>query len=235
MSFVFTHRNPEMHLDKTHTAVVFADLQNEFLEPSGSYYPLIAAKLNELKVLDNIEMLLKTAQESGTFVLHSPHYYYPTDLQWVAPPPAIADYLVRIPNGFVARRDPVSLDGFVGSGADYPERLKKYLMDGRTVNTSPHKGLSCHSNDLIKQLRHRRIEKLVVAGPVGNLCLENHVRDLVEAGFEVAVVRDAIAAGVNDEGDGYSAAMVNYRFITNGIWTTQEAVEKIKSAATAVE
>lgn len=224
-----------MRLDKKGTALVFADLQNEFLEPFGTYYPLIAAKLDELKVYDNIEMLLKTAQEEGIFVLHSPHYYYPTDLQWVAPPPAIADYLVRLPKGFVVRNDPVSLDGFVGSGADYPQRLKKYLMDGKTVNTSPHKGLSCHSNDLIKQLRHRRVEKLVIAGPVGNLCLENHVRDLVEAGFEVAVVRDAIAAGVNDEGDGYAAAMVNYRYITNGIWTTQEAVEKIRAAAVAVE
>ncbi|KKO99280.1 hypothetical protein THAR02_08614 [Trichoderma harzianum] len=231
MSFVFTHRNPDMQLEKKRTALVFADLQNEFLEPFGSYYPLIADKLKELNVYDNIERLLKTAQENDIFVAHSPHYYYPTDLQWVAPLQAISDYLVQVPNGFVVRKDPVSLDGFVGSGADYPERLKKYLMDGKMINTSPHKGLSCQSNDLVKQLRLRRVEKLIVAGPVGNLCLENHVRDLVEAGFEVVVVRDAIAGGLNDEGDGYSAAMVNYCFITNGIWTTNEAVEKMKEVA----
>jgi len=231
MSFIFTHRNPDMQLEKKRTAVVFADLQNEFLEPFGSYYPLIADKLKELDVYNNIEKLLKTAQDNDIFVVHSPHYYYPTDLQWVAPPPAIADYLVGLPNGFVGRKDPVSLDGFAGSGADYPERLKKYLMNGKTAHTSPHKGLSCQSNDLVKQLRHRRVEKLIVAGPVGNLCLENHVRDLVEAGFEVVVVRDAIAAGVNDEGDGYAAAMVNYRYITNGIWTTEEAVSKMKAIA----
>lgn len=233
MSFVFTHRNPDMQLEKKRTAVVFADLQNEFLEPFGSYYPLIADKLKELNVYDNIELLLKAAQENDFFVAHSPHYYYPTDLQWVAPLQAISDYLVQVHNGFVVRKDPVSLDGFVGSGADYPERLKKYLMDGKTINTSPHKGLSCQSNDLVKQLRLRRVEKLIVAGPVGNLCLENHVRDLVEAGFEVVVVRDAISAGLNDEGDGYAAAMVNYRFITNGIWTTEEAVRKMKAAAAA--
>ena len=219
-----------MQLEKKHSAVFVADLQNEFLEPFGSYYPLIKDKLKEHDVYNNIETLLKTAQENDMFVLHSPHYYYPTDLQWTAPPPAIADFLVRLPNGFVGRKDPVLLDGFVGSGADYPERLKKYLMDGKMVNTSPHKGLSCQTNDLIKQLRMRRIEKLIVAGPAGNSCLEGHVRDLVEAGFEVVVVRDAIAAGLNDEGDGYAAAMVNYRYFTNGIWTTKEAVEKIKAA-----
>lgn len=30
--FTFTHRNPEMQLDKKHTALVLADMQNEFLE-----------------------------------------------------------------------------------------------------------------------------------------------------------------------------------------------------------
>ncbi|KAJ3478101.1 hypothetical protein NLG97_g8664 [Lecanicillium saksenae] len=216
-----------MKLHKPTTALVFADLQNEFLEPHGSYYHLIEAKLKELNVYDNIEKLLQTAKEKDVFVLHSPHYYYPTDAQWIAPPQAIASYLGGVPNGFVRRTDPISLEGFAGSGADYPERLRKYIMDGKTVNTSPHKGLSCQSNDLIKQLRMRRIEKLIVAGPVGNLCLENHVRDLIEAGFEVVVVRDAIAAGANDEGDGYNAAMTNFRYITNGIWTTEEAVERI--------
>src|SRR6201996_624923 len=105
--------------------------------------------------------------------------------KWVVPGGAIADYLGGLPGGFVSRADPVDLDGFHGSAADYPERFKKYLMDGKTANTSPHKGMSCLSNDLIKQLRMRRVEKLIVAGPVGNLCLEHHVRDLSEAGFEI--------------------------------------------------
>ncbi|PTB61686.1 Isochorismatase hydrolase [Trichoderma citrinoviride] len=215
--------------EKKHTALVVTDLQNEFLEPFGSYYPMIEDKFKELNVYDHIEQLLKTAQENGIYVIHSPHYYYPTDHQWVAPGSAIVDYLAHLPAGFVGRKDPVDLQGFHGSGADYPERLKKYLMDGKTVNTSPHKGLSCLSNDLIRQLRQRRIEKVIVAGPVGNLCLENHVRDILEYGFEVAIVRDAIAGGQNDEGDGYAAAMTNYRFITNAMWTTEKAIEKMKA------
>lgn len=221
-----------MQLDKKHTALVFADLQNEFLTETGSYYPMIADKLKELDVMDHIEQLLQCAKENNFFVIHSPHYYYPTDRQWVAPPGAIADYLGKHPKGFVGRKDPVDLEGFVGSGADYPERLKRYLMDGQTANTSPHKGLSCQSNDLIKQLRMRRIEKVIIAGPVGNLCLENHMRDILEAGFEVAVVRDAIAAGKNEEGDGYTAAMVNYRFMANAMWTTEETIRRLKAVGT---
>ena len=45
------------------------------------------------------------------------------------------------------------------------------------------------------------------------------------------MVRDAVAAGVNDEGDGYAAAMVNYRFMANAVWTTVEAVQRMKAAA----
>lgn len=131
----------------------------------------------------------------------------------------------------MGRKDPVDLEGFVGSGADYPERLKKYLMDRKTANTSPHKGLSCHSNDLIKQLRLRRVEQVVMAGPAGNLCLENHMRDLIEAGFEIAMVRDAIAAGRNEEGDAYQAAMVNYRYMANAVWTTADTIKRTKAAA----
>jgi nicotinamidase-related amidase len=59
------------------------------------------------------------------------------------------------------------------------------------------------------------------------------MRDIIEAGFEVAMVRDAVAAGVNDEGDGYESAMVNWRFMANAIWTTEEAVKRMKAAASA--
>lgn len=229
--FIFDHKNPDMQLDHKTTALVLADIQNEFLnEEIGQYYPLIADSLKQRGVIDNIELLLKTAQELGMFILHSPHYYYPTDGQWAVPPGAIADFL--IPLGFVGRKDPVDLEGFHGSRADYPERFKPYLMDGHTANVSPHKGFGCvGSNDLIKQLHNRRVQKVIMAGPVANLCLESHMRDIIEAGFEVAMISDAVAGGKNDLGDGYEAAMVNYRYMANALWTTQEAVARMKAAA----
>ena len=227
----FTHRNPEMELERKRTALVLADIQNEFLSGHGSYYPLIEDALKERNVIDHLEELLQCAEEHDYYVIHSPHYYYPTDAQWVVPGGAIADYLGGVPGGFVLRADPVDLEGLDGSGADYFEPFKKYLMNGKTCNTSPHKGFSTWHNDVIKQLRCRRIEKVIMAGPVGNLCLESHMRDIIEHGFEVAMVRDAIAAGRNEEGDAYTAAMVNYRFMANAVWTTQEAVARLKAAA----
>jgi nicotinamidase-related amidase len=229
--FTFTHRNPEMQLDKHRTALVLADMQNEFLQEAKEprYYALIEDALKKRNVIANLDQLLQTAQSLGYFIIHSPHWYYPTDGQWVAAPGAIAHYLISI--GFCGRKDPVDLDGFQGSRADYYEPFKKYLMDGNTCNTSPHKHFGCEANDVIKQLRMRKVEKVIMAGPVANICLESHMRDIIEAGMEVAMVRDAVAAGVNDEGDGYAAAMVNYRFMANAVWTTEETVKRMKAAA----
>ena len=57
-----------------------------------------------------------------------------------------------------------------------------------------------------------------------NLCVESHLRELLERGFAVAVVKDATAAAQVSEGDGYAAALVNFRFIANDVLTTSEAV-----------
>jgi nicotinamidase-related amidase len=233
MMYTFTHRNPGMQIDKTRTALMLADMQNEFLEEKneGTYYALIEDALKKRNVIANLEQLLKTAQDLGYFIVHSPHWYYPTDGQWVVPAGAIGDYLRSI--GFCGRKDPVDLEGFHKSRADYYEPLKKYLMDGHTCNTSPHKHFGCEANDVIKQLRMRKVERVIMAGPVANICLESHMRDIIEAGIEVAMVRDAVAAGVNDEGDGYAAAMVNWGFMANAVWTTDETVKKMKAAASA--
>jgi len=60
-----------------------------------------------------------------------------------------------------------------------------------------------------------------------NLCTESHMRELIEQGFEVAVVRDATAAAKLPEGDGYLAALTNFRYIANALWTTSDVEAKL--------
>ena len=132
------------------------------------------------------------------------------------------------------RRGPLTLEGFGGSGADFPEQFKPYIYDGRTVVLSPHKVYGSSTNDMLLQLRKRRIEKVIMAGPAGNLCVEAHFRDLLEHGFEVAMIRDAIGGTINEEGDGVRAALVNFRFLAHALWTTQEAVALLHEASRTV-
>ena len=80
-------------------------------------------------------------------------------------------------------------------------------------------------------MRKHRIDQVVLAGMSANLCVESHLRALLEGGFEVAVVRDATAAAIIPEGDGYLAALTNFRFMANAVWTTAQAVYRFSGKA----
>ena len=129
----------------------------------------------------------------------------------------------------------MSVEDFEGSGADWMEIYKPYINDGETVVVSPHKIYGPEQNDLVLQLRKRGMDRIILAGMSANLCVESHLRELLEQGFEVAVVKDATAAAQIPDGDGYAAALVNFRFIANSVWTTAETKKMIEGAKKASE
>jgi hypothetical protein len=45
----------------------------------------------------------------------------------------------------------------------------------------------------------------------------------------VAVVRDATAGPTTPEGDGYLAALINFRYIANALLTTAQTVELLQA------
>lgn len=219
--------NPGMQIDIQHTAMVVIDPQNDFLSPEGVTWGVIGESVTENNTVDNIERLLRAAKEAALPVFVSPHYYYPADHGWQFEG-TLEALMHNI--GMFDRKDPLSLEGFEGSGADWLERYKPYIADGATVVVSPHKVYGPQSNDLVLQLRKRNIGKVILAGMSANLCVESHMRELLEQGFEVAVVKDATAAAKLPEGDGYQAALVNFRYMANTVWTTAEAVNAIRKS-----
>ena len=213
-----------MDFDSKDTALVITDPQNDFLSPEGVTWGLVGASVEANGTVEHIEQLLKSAKEKGYEVFISPHYYYPTDKGWQFEG-ALEKLMHNI--GMFDRKGPLSLEGFEGSGADFLERYKPYIEDGKTVVSSPHKVYGPENNDLVLQLRKRGVDRVILAGMSANLCVESHLRELLEQGFEVAVVKDATAAAQVPEGDGYAAALVNFRFIANAVWTTAEAKKLI--------
>ncbi|MFT5477632.1 MAG: nicotinamidase-related amidase, partial [Planctomycetota bacterium] len=130
------------------------------------------------------------------------------------------------------RTDALSLEDFEGSGADWLDRYKPFIKDGQTVVTSPHKVYGPDTNDLVLQLRKRGIDRVILAGMSANLCTESHMRELLEQGFDVTVVSDGTAAAKTpDLGDGYAAAMTNFRFIANAVIDTKQAVASMTATA----
>lgn len=60
---------------------------------------------------------------------------------------------------------------------------------------------------------------------LANICVEAHLRDLIEQGFEVLVVKDATAAPRHpDLGDGYKAELINFGYIANAVLSTTDVV-----------
>ncbi len=219
--------DPGMSITAHDTAVLVTDPQNDFLSPDGVAWGVVGENVTENNTVANIDALFAAAKEAGLPVFVSPHYYYPTDHGWKFEG-ALEALMHKI--GMFDRSGPLSVGSFDGSGADWLAQYKRYIEDGHTVVTSPHKVFGPETNDLVLQLRKRGIDKIVLAGMSANLCTESHMRELIEQGFEVAVVSDATAAARVAEGDGYAAALVNFRYIANDVITTQEAVSAIRQA-----
>jgi nicotinamidase-related amidase len=226
--------DPGMTIVPERTALVLTDPQNDFLSPEGVTWGVVGESVTANNTVAHIESLLKVAKGNDMQVFVSPHYYYPTDDGWQFG--GAVETMMHGINMF-ARQGALTVDGFSGSGADWLEQYKPYLNDGKTIVASPHKVYGPESNDLVLQLRKRGIDKVVLAGMSANLCVESHLRELLEAGFEVAVVTDATAAAiVPDDGlDGYQAALTNFRFLASDLWTTEEAVSRINTASDAVQ
>ena len=208
------------------TALLITDPQNDFLSPDGVAWGVVGKSVTDNNTVENIDSLFAAAKANDMPVFVSPHYYYPTDHGWHFEG-ALETLMHNI--GMFDRDGALSTKGFEGSGADFLEQYKKYINDGATVISSPHKVYGPETNDLVLQLRKRGIDKVILGGMSANLCTESHMRELIEQGFEVAVVSDATAAAILEEGNGYESALVNFRFIANTVWTTEEAVEKMNN------
>ena len=220
--------DPGVEIDRAHTALVITDPQNDFLSPEGVTWDLVGESISENHTVEHIDLLLKAAKQNEIQVFISPHYYYPTDHGWKFEG-ALETVMHHI--GMFDRKDPLSIEGFEGSGADWLERYKPYIQDGKTVVASPHKVYGPETNDLVLQLRKRGVAKVILAGMSANLCVEAHMREFLEQGFEVLVVSDATAAAKVPEGDGYQSALVNFRFLANAVRNTQEVVKAITNAS----
>lgn len=211
-----------MNLDPADTAIVVVDPQDDVLSPTGKSWDVPKESVTANRTVEHLIEIFTAAKAGGYGVFISPHYFYPTDHSWLLNGPLESDELRT--NTF-ARSGALSLDGFTGSGADWVDVFKPFIDDSMTIVASPHKVWGPQTNDLVLQLRKRRIAKIVLCGMLANICVESHLRDFLEQGFEIAVVRDATAGPRHPIfGDGYQAALVNYAFLAHRVVRTDEVV-----------
>jgi nicotinamidase-related amidase len=213
-------------IQKSDTAVVFIDPQNDVLSEEGANWGAVGASVIENKTVENMERIFEAAKSRGYEVFISPHYFYPTDSGWMMNGPLETD---EFRTQTFARSGPLDLTGFLNSGADWLDRFKRYIDDGKTIVASPHKVFGPQTNDVVLQLRKRGIGKILLGGMLANMCVESHMREFIEQGFEVAMLKDATAGPRHPAwGDGYEAAIVNYRFFAHEVLSTDEAIDRMR-------
>src|SRR6201990_606038 len=80
-----------MTFQKSDTAVVFIDPQNDVLSETGANWGAVGASVTENRTVENMERIFKAAKAKGYEVFISPHYFYPTDSGWKINGPLEAD------------------------------------------------------------------------------------------------------------------------------------------------
>lgn len=207
------------------TAIVITDPQVDFLSPNGVTWGVVGESVTENNTVANLETVFKTANAKKIPVFVSPHYYYPHDHTWKFEG-ALEALMHKIK--MFDRVDPLSLEGFEGSGADWMPQYKQYINTDNCTVVGPHKVYGPETNDLVLQLRKQGIDKVILTGMSANLCVESHMRELLEQGFEVAIISDASAAAKLPNMDAYAAALINFRMMASHVYTTKEFVAAAK-------
>ncbi len=205
-----------MALDSKRTALVIVDPQNDFLSEGGVVWDLVGQGVEGNHVVEHLVALREAAKQAGIPVFYSPHTYSDQEFEsWQRLNPI--DQVMFDRKMF---RTP-------GWGSEWHPDL---IPDDNTYVLQSHKVLSCFwAGDINIQLRQRGIDTIVLCGMSANLCVESHLRDGEENGFDVIVVKDATAAAGDDA---YKAALTNYGFIANEVLSTDEVLSNFKTTTT---
>lgn len=217
--------DPGFKLDNR-VAIVLTDPQNDFLSEQGVAWGVVGESVVKNNTRENLLELFKIAKEKDILVFVSPHYYYEHDHAW-----QFEGKLETLMHNIKMfdRKGALNTDGLEGSGADWLPIYKEYINSSNVIVTSPHKVFGPESNDLALQLRKRGIDKIVLAGMSGNLCVESHMRGLLEEGFEVAIVKDATASAIIPDLNGEQASYTNFEMISSKVFTTAEIIPLFKN------
>ena len=200
-------------IDKSETALVIVDPQNDFLSEGGAVWDLVGEEVVKNNVVENLVKLRNAATEAGIPVFYSPHYYTEHEYEHWKHPNHIDEIMFD-------RK--MFLKGTWG--AEFHPDLQP---DENTFVLSPHKGLSNFwAGDINIQLRQQDIQNIILAGMSSNLCVESHLRDAIENSYDVIAIKDA-TAGAGPEST--SAALHNFGFIATEVTTTDDIIERLKN------
>lgn len=209
----------DLKFDKETTAQLIIDPYNDFISEGGKIWDRIKNIAEANNCVPNMSEVMNASRKAGLRVFYALHHRYrPGDYEtW--------KYIAPIQK--TASKSKVFENGTWGG-----EVRAEFAPQAGDIVAQEHWCSSGFANtDLDLQLKKHGIHQLIVIGLIAHTCVESTVRFAAELGYDVTLVKDAIA----DYGDEFmhAALVTNLPNYASAIVTTTEAVELL-SGATAL-
>lgn len=201
--------------DKGTTALLVVDPYNDFISDGGKIWPRIKAVAEANNCIPNMQDVLQVARDAKLRVFYAMHHRYRVGdyASW--------KYIAPVQRAAWKHR---SFE-FGTWGGDF---RAEFLPAPGDIVASEHWCSSGFANtDLDLQLKRHGIHQLIVIGMIAHTCIEATVRFAAELGYDVTVIRDAVA-DYSDEMM-HAALDLNMPNYASAIVTTRQIVEAISS------
>ena len=198
------------------TALLVVDPYNDFISEGGKIWDRIRSVAEANNCVSHMLQVLNAARDAKLRVFYAMHHRYrPGDYEtW--------KYIAPIQKAAWLRK---AFEYGTWGGEIRSEFTPK---PGEIVAAEHWCSSGFANTDLDLQLKKHGIHQLIVVGLIAHTCIEATVRFAAELGYEVTVVKDAIA----DYSDAHmrAAIEINLPNYAGAIVTTNEIVDLISSA-----
>ncbi|MEA1648879.1 isochorismatase family cysteine hydrolase [Nitrospirillum sp. BR 11164] len=205
--------------DRAVTALLVVDPYNDFISEGGKIWPRIQAVAEANNCVPHMHQVLTAARVARFPVFFAMHHRYRIGdyASW--------KYVAPIQRAAWRNR---SFEFGTWGGEFRPEFVP---LEGEVVASEHWCSSGFANTDLDLQLKKHGIHRLIVIGMIAHTCIEATVRFAAELGYDVTVVRDAIA-DYSDEmmHAALELSMPNY---ANAIVTAREVVDALAANPTA--
>jgi len=164
------------------TGLVVVDPYNDFISEGGKFWPHIREVAERVGCVPNMLRVLDAARRVGLQVFYAPHH------RWR--PGSYDGWIYWTPIQHHNDQSRAFEDGTFGG--TFREEFKP--LPGEVVAQEHWCSSGFANTDLDLQLKKRGIHKLIVIGLLANTCIDSTVRFAAELGYEVTLVKDAIAS-----------------------------------------
>jgi len=209
--------NTQTH-DKSITALLVVDPYNDFISEGGKIWPRIKAVAEANNCVPHMLQVLNAARRAKLKVFYAMHHRCrPGDYEtW--------KYIAPIQK---AAWEHKSFEYGTWGGEI---RTEFEPMPGEIVASEHWCSSGFANTDLDLQLKKHGIHRLIVIGLIAHTCIEATVRFAAELGYDVTVVRDAVADYSDTEM--HDALDINLPNYASAVVTTDEVIKSIASVQT---